>query len=96
MTDYDDPREAAWAAVHEALPAAWHLGPPAFDSGRHAWSVTARSGSRGRGRPPVTVSGTGETEDDALRDLDDRLRGVPRPDGVRRDELERIVERAPR
>jgi hypothetical protein len=43
----------------------------------------------GRGRAPVTVSGTGETEVDALRDHHDRLRGVPKPDGGRMDELRR-------
>jgi hypothetical protein len=37
----------------------------------------------------VTVSGTGEDETAALRDLDDRLRGVPKPDGTRLDELRR-------
>jgi hypothetical protein len=29
MTD----REAAWDAVHEALPAGWTVGPPTFDPG---------------------------------------------------------------
>jgi hypothetical protein len=38
---------------------------------------------------PQIVTGTGETETDALRDLDDRLRGVPRPDGGKMDELHR-------
>jgi hypothetical protein len=80
-------REAAWEAVWEALPARWHLGPPTFDPGRHVYSVTARSGTRGRGNPPVCVSGPGETEIDALRDLDGRLRGAPRPDGGRVEEL---------
>jgi hypothetical protein len=37
----------------------------------------------------VTVSGTGEDEAAALRDLDGRLRGVPKPDGGRLDELRR-------
>jgi len=81
--------EDAWAAVHEALPARWQVGPVTYDPGRHAWSVTARSGARGRGNPPVTVSGAGEDEIAALRDLDDRLRGVPKPDGTRMDELRR-------
>jgi hypothetical protein len=84
-----DASDAAWEAAHEALPARWHVGPPTFDPGRHAWSVTARSQTRGHGIPPVTVSGTGETEVDALRDLDDRLRGVPQPDGGRLEELRR-------
>src|SRR6478736_305954 len=46
----------------------------------------------GRPQPhqrPRTVQGTGETETAALRDLDDRLRGVPKPDGTRMEERER-------
>jgi hypothetical protein len=39
MTD----REDAWGAVHEALPAGWTVGPPTYDPGVSAWSVTARS-----------------------------------------------------
>jgi hypothetical protein len=88
MTDVDS-RETAWAAVHEALPAGWRVGPPTFDPGRRVWSVTAWSGTRGGGRPPVTVPGTGDDEMAALRDLDDRLRGVPHPDGSCLDELRR-------
>jgi hypothetical protein len=38
---------------------------------------------------PPSVTGTGEDEAGALRDLDDRLRGVPRPEGGRMDELRR-------
>ena len=52
-------REAAWFAVHEALPARWHVGPVTFDPGRHAFSVTARGPHPGRGKAPVTVSGDG-------------------------------------
>ena len=37
----------------------------------------------------MTVSGTGEDEAAAQRDLDERLRGVPKPDGTRLDELRR-------
>ena len=82
-------REIAWEAIHEALPSRWHVGPPTFDPGRHLWSVTARSETHGRGHPPVTVSGTGETETAALRDRDDRLRDVLQPDGGRLEELRR-------
>ncbi len=39
MTD----REAAWDAVHEALPAGWTVGPPMYNPGVGGWSVTARS-----------------------------------------------------
>ena len=55
MTD----REAAWDAVHEALPAGWTVGPPTYDPGVPGWSVTARSVAYGRHRPPQTVTGTG-------------------------------------
>ena len=66
-------REAAWDAVHEALPAGWTVGPPTFDPGVSAYSVTARTVAAGRGKPPATVTGTGADEAAALRDLDDRL-----------------------
>src|SRR6478735_5047612 len=69
MTD----TEAAWDAVHEALPAGWTVGPPTYDPGVSGWSVTARTVSAGRGKPPRTVIGTGPDEAAALRDLDDRL-----------------------
>lgn len=87
-------REAAWDAVHEALPARWCVGMPSFDPGvvrpdryRGAWSVTARGPHPGRGKTPQTLTGTGADEVAALRDLDDRLRGVPKPHGGRMDEL---------
>jgi hypothetical protein len=43
----------------------------------------------GRGKVPVTVSGIGEDETAALRDLDERVRGVPNPDGTRLEDLRR-------
>ena len=58
MTD----REAAWDAVHEALPAGWTVGPPTYDPGVRGWSVTARSLAHSRHRPPQTVTGTGVDE----------------------------------
>jgi hypothetical protein len=82
-------REVAWDAVLEALPARWHVGQPSYDPGRHAWSVTAWGPHPGRGKLPQTVTGTGEDEAAALRDLDDRLRGVPKPNGGQMDELRR-------
>jgi hypothetical protein len=42
----------------------------------------------------MAVAGTGEDETAALRDLDDRLRGVPKPDGTRLDELRRRLRLA--
>lgn len=80
-------RHEAWGAVHEALPARWQLGPPSYSPADHAWHVTARGPHPGRGKHPQTVTGTGEDEVAALRDLDDRLRGVPRPDGGQMDAL---------
>ena len=87
MRSLDGDREAAWGAVHEALPPRWQVGPPTYDPGRRVWSIKARSGARGRGRQPVIVSGGGGDEVAALRDLDDRLRGVPKREGGRLDEL---------
>ena len=87
MTD----REDAWDAVHEALPAGWAVGPPTFDPGIPGWSVTARSGHYSRHRPPQTVTGNGDSEEAALRALDDRLRGVPQPEGSRMAERERRI-----
>ncbi len=43
---------------------------------------------------PQTVTGTGDDATAALRDLDDRLRGVPKPDGSRMDELRRRLRLA--
>jgi hypothetical protein len=89
----DAPREAAWDAVHEALPARWDVGLPC----RHPtgiWSITARGPHPGRGKHPQTVTGTGEDETAALYDLDDRLRGVPRTDGGQMDALRRRLRLA--
>ena len=61
--------EAAWDAVHEALPARWHVGPVTFDPGHHAWTMTAHGPHPGRGKAPQTVAGTGDDETAALGDL---------------------------
>src|SRR4051794_19512527 len=87
-------RDAAWDAVHAALPAGWTVGPPTFDPGVPGWSVTARSVHYSRHRPPQTVTGTGVDEIAALRALDDRLRGVPQPNGSRMEERERRLRLA--
>jgi hypothetical protein len=55
-------QEAAWDAVHEALPARWAIGPVTYDPGAHAFSVTARGPHPGRGKAPQTVTGNGEDE----------------------------------
>src|SRR3954453_16103194 len=90
MTD----REAAWDAVHEGPPAGRPVGPPTYAPGVPGWSVTARSVAYSRRRPPQTVRGTGDSETAALRALDDRLRGVPHPDGSRMAERERRIRLA--
>src|SRR5438034_8501586 len=96
MADLAGDREASWSAVHEALPALWRVGPVTYDPGlarpdglMGAYRVTARGPHPGRGKAPATVSGTGEDEARALRDLDDRLRGVPKPNGTQLDEFRR-------
>lgn len=91
-----DPREAAWFAVHDALPAYWMVGPVTFDPGRPGYVVTARSPHPGRGKIPVSVSGAGRDEIGALVDLHGRLTGMPRPadDAVRREALNRRLRQA--
>ena len=88
------PREDVWSAILEALPARWHVGPVTYNPGRYAWSVTAHGPLPGRGKVPEFVSGSGADEVAALRDLDDRLRGVPKPDGGRLEELNRRLRQA--
>lgn len=88
-------REAAWDAVHEALPARWTVGRASMaDPLTRRWSVTARGPHPGRGKIPQSVTGTGQDETAALRDLDDRLRGVPTPDGTALDALRRRLRLA--
>jgi hypothetical protein len=89
-----DALEGTWSAVHEALPARCQVGPPTYDPGIRAWTVTAHGPLPGRSKAPRTVTGTGPDEVAALRDLDDRLRGVPKPDGSRQDELKRRLRQA--
>ena len=93
-TDAEDSHHAAWSAVHKALPARWHVGPPTYDPGRHAWVVAAHGPLPGHGKAPEVVTGTGVDEVAALHDLDDRLPGVPRPDGGRLEELNRRLRQA--
>jgi hypothetical protein len=79
---------SAWDAVHEALPAGWRVGLPSHHEERGEWTVSAvNERTTGRGKVAQVVTGTGETEIEALRDLDDRLRGVPRPDGTQMDRM---------
>ena len=89
-----DARVAAWWAVHDALPARWHARPVTYDPGHQVWSVTAHGPLPGRGKAPQVATGTGEDEVAALRDLDLRLRGIPRLDGGRLEELNRRLRQA--
>ena len=56
--------------------------------------MTARGPHPGRGKMPQTVTGTGEDEVAALRALDNRLRGVPQPNGSEMDFLRRRLRLA--
>jgi hypothetical protein len=92
MTSRDG--ESAWNDVFDALPARWCVGRPSLDPGvlrsdgyRGAWSVTARGPHPGRAKAPQTVTGTGDDETAALRDLDATLRGAKPADGSYLDEL---------
>jgi hypothetical protein len=80
-----DEREAAWDAVHEALPARWAVGLPSQHPSTREWTITARGPHPGRGKHPPTVTGAGESEIEALRDLDRRLRGSGLPAGSMND-----------
>ena len=75
----DGARDSVW----EALPARWTIGPVTYDPGvlhrdgqMGAFHVTARGPHPGRGKVPQTVTGTGEDETAAPRDLDATLRGA--------------------
>jgi hypothetical protein len=88
-------REAAWAAVHEVLPARWCVGRPSYSVERRSWSVTAiNERTTGRGKLPQAVTGTGESEIAALCGLDRQFRGIAQPDGSQMDALRRRLRLA--
>ncbi|HEX7949775.1 MAG TPA: hypothetical protein VF494_05455 [Candidatus Limnocylindrales bacterium] len=88
-------RDKAWDLVWEALPAHWIVGGPNVTPGPGIWSVSAIDArSTGRGKLPRTVNGTGLTEVAALLDLNDRLRGVPKPSGTQLESLRRALRLA--
>lgn len=70
-----DERDEVWGRLHEAMPARWTVGHPSYDPGRPGWSISAVGPNRGRGKLPTFVSGLGDNELAAVRDLDARLRG---------------------
>ena len=84
----------AWDALCDVLPARWHVGKPTYDPRSQAWSVTAWGPVSGRRQAPPGVSGTGEDEAAALRDLNVRLRAVPKPIRPRMDRLRRQIPMA--
>ena len=65
--------ERAWDAVHDAVPAGWHVGPTGYDPGVSRWKVAARSDVHGRGKVPEYVIGEAVDEVGALVDLALRL-----------------------
>lgn len=75
--------EAAWDPLWEAMPARWTVGRPSFDPGARAWLISAVPPDRGRAKIPASLSGRGNDEVAAIRDLDARLRGE-RTDGPRK------------
>jgi len=77
----------AWDVLYESLPARWHIGKPTYDTRGAGWSVTGWGPTLDGGEVPQSVTGTGDTEVAALRDLDARFRGVTRPDRGRMDEF---------
>jgi len=77
----------AWDVLYESLPPRWHIGKPSYEPGRAAWSATAWGPRPDPGKARQSVTGMGDTEVAALRDLDDRLLGVPRPNRGRMDEF---------
>ena len=85
-------REAAWDAVHEGMPVGWTVGPPTFDPGVPGWQSPPLSPLQPPQAAPRTGSGADETA--ALQSLDDRLHGVPQPNGSRMAERERRIRLA--
>ncbi len=72
-------REAAWWALHDALPAGWRIGELTFDPASGQYVLAAMSPRPpGRGRPPGRVLvARGVDELAAVRALAERLRSPP-------------------
>ncbi len=75
-------REAAWDAVHDALPAGWTVARPShhIEAQERHWHVYAAD-LRARAKRRETLEATGWTEAEALRDLATLLRGFARRGG---------------
>jgi hypothetical protein len=71
-----DEREAAWFALHDALPPGWRVGEVTYDPASAEYVVTAMSPRPvGRGRPPDRVIvGRGADEVTAVAALAETLR----------------------
>jgi hypothetical protein len=97
MTDQHRIAEAlneAWDALFDSLPGRWHIGKPWYDARLAAWSVSAWGPQLDPGRAQQSVTGIGESEVAALRNLDARLRGASMPNGDRIEELRRQLRMA--
>jgi len=90
----DNDRELAWGRLHEALPTRWTVGQACFDPGRPGWAISAVGPNRGRGKLPTFVSGFGQNELEAVRDLDARLRGEWNEGPRRLEEMRARLRRA--
>ncbi len=65
--------EAAWAAVHDALPAGWTVYRPVCDDGRGRWTVVARD-MRARNKRHDAIEAVGQSEAHSLQGLAELLR----------------------
>lgn len=70
------------------------VGPVTNDPRESEWTISASGPHPGYGMAPTVVTGHGADEASALRDLDDRLRGVPQPNESRPIELRRRLRLA--
>jgi hypothetical protein len=82
------PVKAAWNAILDALPAHWRIGAPAQDGELDDWSVTAVGGRHRR------ITGHGQDEIAAMRDLAGRLHEAGHSGDTCADELKRRARSA--
>jgi hypothetical protein len=79
----DEEQEAIWEHLHDALPPRWTIRQGFYDPCRRGWFISAVGPEPIRGRVPQRVTGFGEDEFAAVRDLDARLRGERTEDAHR-------------